>query len=488
VVDSSDQPLNVSREILQESKDVEAIRKACTSRILGLLEDLAGSEETVSFGRFGPVALYYGPQPPAHVVLFVSGDGGWNLGVVDMARALAGLDALVVGVDITHYLKELAASSESCLYPAADFEALSKFAQKKAGIPEYRAPVLVGYSSGATLVYATLVQAPPAEFKGGISLGFCPDLILPKPPCRGSGLQWESVQKGNKYVFLPAPGLEVPWVALQGLDDQVCAPAVTEDFVRRTRGASVVKLPKVGHGFLQQQNWMPQLKDALSRIASAPPPENAVVVRSLEDLPLVEVRAAGAERDILALHITGDGGWGVTDKGLAADLAANGIPVVALNSLKYFWTKRTPEGAAADLERILRLYLTVWGKRKVALIGYSLGADVLPFMLNRLPEDLQAAVGTAVLMGPSESAEFEFHLGDWLGRSPGKDALPVVPEIERMRKEIAILCVYGEKDDAHICGKLDPARARSIGVQTGHRFGGNFAPISKAVLDALRER
>ena len=41
VVDSADLPLNVSREILQESKDIEAIRKGCTSKVLGLLEDLA---------------------------------------------------------------------------------------------------------------------------------------------------------------------------------------------------------------------------------------------------------------------------------------------------------------------------------------------------------------------------------------------------------------------------------------------------------------
>jgi molecular chaperone HtpG len=41
IVDSSDLPLNVSREILQESRDVEAIRKGCTHKILALLEDLA---------------------------------------------------------------------------------------------------------------------------------------------------------------------------------------------------------------------------------------------------------------------------------------------------------------------------------------------------------------------------------------------------------------------------------------------------------------
>jgi molecular chaperone HtpG len=45
VVDSSDLPLNVSREILQESKDIEAIRKGCTGKVLGLLTDLAENDK-----------------------------------------------------------------------------------------------------------------------------------------------------------------------------------------------------------------------------------------------------------------------------------------------------------------------------------------------------------------------------------------------------------------------------------------------------------
>jgi len=44
VVDSSDLPLNVSREILQQSRDIEAIRAGCTKRVLGLLEDLAANQ------------------------------------------------------------------------------------------------------------------------------------------------------------------------------------------------------------------------------------------------------------------------------------------------------------------------------------------------------------------------------------------------------------------------------------------------------------
>jgi len=45
VVDSADLPLNVSRELLQESRDVKAIREGCTKRVLGMLEDLARHDQ-----------------------------------------------------------------------------------------------------------------------------------------------------------------------------------------------------------------------------------------------------------------------------------------------------------------------------------------------------------------------------------------------------------------------------------------------------------
>jgi molecular chaperone HtpG len=51
VVDSNDLPLNVSREILQESRDVEVIRKGCVNKLLGLLEDLAENQKE-KYARF----------------------------------------------------------------------------------------------------------------------------------------------------------------------------------------------------------------------------------------------------------------------------------------------------------------------------------------------------------------------------------------------------------------------------------------------------
>ena len=55
VVDSSDLPLNVSRELLQESRDVKAIREGCTKRVLSMLEGLADSDnadEKAKYAKF----------------------------------------------------------------------------------------------------------------------------------------------------------------------------------------------------------------------------------------------------------------------------------------------------------------------------------------------------------------------------------------------------------------------------------------------------
>ena len=53
VVDSADLPLNVSRELLQESRDVKAIREGCTKRVLSMLEDLAKHDKAPETGADG---------------------------------------------------------------------------------------------------------------------------------------------------------------------------------------------------------------------------------------------------------------------------------------------------------------------------------------------------------------------------------------------------------------------------------------------------
>jgi type IV secretory pathway VirJ component len=142
---------------------------------------LAAPDETITFGRFGTVTVYRPAGTPKDVVLFLSGDGGWNLGVVGMAQQLVEQGAVVLGIDFPAYLKALEASGDSCAYPAADLERLGHYVEARLGFPKFVRPILVGYSSGATAVYATLVQSPSGTFAGGVALGFCPDLDIKKP-------------------------------------------------------------------------------------------------------------------------------------------------------------------------------------------------------------------------------------------------------------------------------------------------------------------
>jgi len=60
VVDSADLPLNVSRELLQESRDVKAIREGCTKRVLAMLEDVADSDDAGQKAKYAEFWRQFG--------------------------------------------------------------------------------------------------------------------------------------------------------------------------------------------------------------------------------------------------------------------------------------------------------------------------------------------------------------------------------------------------------------------------------------------
>ena len=457
--------------------------------------------ESLSYGRFGQVAIYRTSPHPKNVVLFLSGDGGWNLGVVDMARILSEMDSLVVGVNVPQYVKKLNASQESCVYPASELELLSKFVQKTLGLPNYVPPVLVGYSSGATLAYAVLAQAPPNTFRGALSLGFCPDLDLKHPFCAGHGITSVPGPKNKGVVFQPTSTLEAPWVAFQGTIDEVCNKDDVVHYVSQVKNGEIVLLPEVGHGFSKTYRWEPQFRQAYQRIlektqtkpaASAAAPSGTPApassrsripgVPGVQDLPLVEVPAKGgaAGGELMAVILSGDGGWAGIDRDLAGALAAKGIPVVGLNSLQYFWTARNPDVLAKDLERILRHYLAAWNRPQALLIGYSLGADVLPFAASRLPADLLGKVKLIALLGPSTKAAFEFHVSDWLGGGSGGQ--PVLPEVKKLAGHPPVLCLHGAKEKDSLCPELTAALGKSVELPGAHHFGGDYEELAALIL------
>jgi type IV secretory pathway VirJ component len=433
---------------------------------------------------FGQVSLYAPRVAPSQVVLFVSGDGGWNLGVVPMAEALRDRGALVAGIDIRTFVKALDAS-DRCAYPAGDLERLSRTVQLKGGLAEYKTPILVGYSSGGTLVYAALAAAPPETFAGAISLGFCPDLEISKPPCQQNGLTVTRRKNGLGFNLAPNHQIRTPWMVLQGDIDQVCAPTVTEAFVAAVPGGKLFSLPKVGHGFAVPRNWEPQYLAAYDTIvAQRAKSEPVATAPEVRDLSLTEVPVAPSARtDTMAIILTGDGGWAGLDKSLAAGMSARGIPSVGWSSLRYYWTPRTPDGAAADLARIILHYMSEWGANRIILIGYSFGADVLPFLVNRLPASLLPHVRSVALLGLSETADFEFHISDWIGHG-GASQYRTVPEAERLT--VRVLCIRGDDENDSACRTLKGAHITSLEVGHGHHFSGDYTHLVDVILNTYQ--
>jgi type IV secretory pathway VirJ component len=215
-------------------------------------------------------------------------------------------------------------------------------------------------------------------------------------------------------------------------------------------------------------------------LAAAPRKPVPRATQKVKGVPLIEVPTQVQGGNELAILLSGDGGWAVTDKGLSERLTKGGIPVVGWNSLRYFLRRKKPDQVGRDLERVLRTYLPLWHKDKVILIGYSFGADVMPFMVTRLPPDLADKVSLVVLMGPTGIADFHFHPSEWL-RKPADDSLLMLPELEKLRGR-KILCAYGRKEKDSFCLHLDGLA--DLLIRPGkHIVGKDYGPVADWILN-----
>jgi len=437
--------------------------------------------------EFAPMGTVYAYLPKkidddTDIVLFASGDGGWEPRVVDMVVKMQARGQIVVGFSTPEYLKRIDASKLKCAYPPGELEGLSQFIQRKLGIRIYRVPVVVGYSSGASLAYVAMAQTPINAFVGAVGLGFCPDLALTKPLCRQGALTTAPQFDTDHWRLEPIDKLVAPLEILQGQADELCKVDDVEAFMKQVGNANVTSLPKVGHGFSSVSEWFPTFTTAYDAIDAKRPTEAPPSSAALAGLPLIE-RPIESKGNTFVVMLSGDGGWSTLTEKVTTELNETGYPVVGWNMLKYFWSAKTPEHAAGDLATIIRYFAKTWHKDQVVLAGYSMGADVLPAIVNRLPIAEQQRVRSIVLMAPERSTDFEFHLGGWLQHIP-KDAQPIAPEVAALPDGVRMTCIYGSDEaERSLCTQLDSNKATLTlkALPGAHHFDGNYEALAKLV-------
>lgn len=201
-------------------------------------------------------------------------------------------------------------------------------------------------------------------------------------------------------------------------------------------------------------------------------------------LPLHIVDSKSPSPLALAIMLSGDGGWASIDRRIADDLASNGVAVVGIDSRAYLMHGRTPDEAAADVARVIRRYAARWAVQRLAIVGYSRGADIAPFVVNRLPGNLRQEIALIALLAPAERANFEFHWADLLTDKSRPSDAPILPELERLRGT-PVLCVYGEEEKESLC-RLADTTAVHVDRRAGkHHFDGAYDTIAATILHLL---
>jgi molecular chaperone HtpG len=120
VIDSADLPLNVSRELLQESRDVRAIREGSTKRVLSMLEGLANSDDAAERAKYAAFWKDFG-------TLLKEGVGEDHANVERLAKLLRFASTHAdTGVSFADYLSRMKDGQEVIYYITADSLAAAK--------------------------------------------------------------------------------------------------------------------------------------------------------------------------------------------------------------------------------------------------------------------------------------------------------------------------------------------------------------------------
>ena len=120
VIDSADLPLNVSRELLQESRDVKAIREGSTKRVLSMLEALADSEDAAEKAKYASFWKDFGP-------VLKEGVGEDHANQERLAKLLRFASTHAdEGVSFTDYVSRMKEGQEAIYYITADSLATAK--------------------------------------------------------------------------------------------------------------------------------------------------------------------------------------------------------------------------------------------------------------------------------------------------------------------------------------------------------------------------
>ena len=435
---------------------------------------------TLSLDKNNQLQVAHAAKPEKGLILFIADKSNHNINE-DYAKKLAALSYYVAIVDVNSLLNLPVSGSNQCLNLAEKLTSLGAQLQTHLKLDNNDLPILVGLESGASVVYAALAQAEKQKFHAAVGINFSSQIQAHSILC--SQENFTDSAQGNHQTLSTVNRLPTSFYVFQ---DENSLNLASKEFTTNVGNLKLTHEDNKEHALseaIQILQWLdPRLADQISSDASD------------SDLPIIEVPVdpAADEKsinqntaDTLAILITGDGGWAAIDKNIAKILAERGIPTVGFDALSYFWKVRTPEETTIDVESIITQYLEKWNKKHVILIGYSFGADVLPFITNNLTDDSKKQLALVALLGMGKTAAFEFRLSSWMNADKDSSRLPLLPEIEKMKWANSI-CIYGADDPAANCLPVTELGVRAISMSGDHHFDEKYEELVQHIIENIK--
>jgi type IV secretory pathway VirJ component len=199
-------------------------------------------------------------------------------------------------------------------------------------------------------------------------------------------------------------------------------------------------------------------------------------VYSQSQLPLIELPTK-AEHDFFAIFFSGDGGWRSLDQAVSNYLNNKNIPVVGVNIKKYLWYEKTPQRIALDIESMIQTYCTKWNVSNALLIGYSMGAEIIPHSANQLKDTFAEKIKDMILIAPAQNACFKIKLIFYAHDT--NEGIPIIDELKKLKLNKAF-CICDDQNISLCKSGLDGVIDHTL-LTGGHHFDGDYNQLCKII-------
>lgn len=184
----------------------------------------------------------------------------------------------------------------------------------------------------------------------------------------------------------------------------------------------------------------------------------------------------------LVIFFTGDSGRSHFDKKLTDSLCANNVPLMCINSYKFFRRRKTPQQTLDSILPYIDLNLKKYNRRKFIFAGYSFGSEVVPFLYNLMSDEWKEKVEFIVLLSPSYNSDFKIHFLDRVGFTWRHWPYEVLHEI--MKIDDKKIIVFWGKDEK----KFEKKQFTKHNITVHHLKGGHRHIDVKPVIEEINER